>query len=316
MRPRAHLGVTLIELVIVIALLGIISAVAAIAIRDPMRAYADTARRASMTDVADTALRRVARDIRGALPNSLRLTQVGSDYYLEFLPVRTGGRYRVDATGGADPLVFSQAAGDTSFNILGTPSAEAGQVIAANDILVIRNEAATGSLSNAYTFGQSGAGFNCTLASGANCNTATISGPPVASATPNEYTLTFSARTFNFDTAAAQGFGSPGNRFYVVVGPAPTGAVSYVCAPNAAVDANGDATGTLRRVSGYNIAVNQPTGAGLPAGDLLARYVSGCQISYNPNALGYTGLVVLQLKLTRNGESVTLYHEVHINNAS
>ena len=48
---------------------------------------------------------------------------------------------------------------------------------------------------------------------------------------------------------------------------------------------------------------------------MLAKNVKECDISYNPNALGYTGLVVLRLALTRGNETVTLYHEVHINNA-
>jgi MSHA biogenesis protein MshO len=299
-------GVTLIELVVVIALIAIISAVAAVAVREPMLSYADTARRAEMTDVADTALRRIGRDVRGALPNSVRVVS-GATSYLEFLPVRTGGRYRAEGTPPADPLSFDSA--DTAFNILGAPSADPGQVIVPNsDILVVRNESATGATSNAYTFGQTGAGYNCSAPPGdLNCNTALITAAPVASGLPNEFTLAFASRRFNYDAAAGRGFGSPGNRFYVVTPP-----VSYVCAPDATLDANCDAPGTLRRVTGYAIAFGQPTPAG---GELLASNVSACTISYNANVSGYTGLVVMRLALTRGNETVSLYHEVHINNA-
>jgi MSHA biogenesis protein MshO len=299
-------GVTLVELVVVIALIAIISAVAAVAVREPMLSYADTARRAEMTDVADTALRRIGRDIRGALPNSVRVIP-GATTYLEFFPVRTGGRYRAEGTPPADPLSFDSA--DTAFNIIGTPSADPGQTIVVGDILVVRNETAAPAdvRSNAYTYGQSGAGFNCTAAAGANCNTSTITAAPVPAGVPNEFTLGFASREFNFDTTAGRGFGSPGNRFYVVTSP-----VTYVCAPDNTLDANGDAPGTLRRVTGYGISLAQPTPAG---GELLASNVSACTISYNANVSGYTGLVVLQLSLTRGNETVSLYHEVHINNA-
>ena len=52
-----------------------------------------SARRAALTDTADTAVRRMARDIRKALPNSIRQT---SDQCVEFIPTKTGGRYRVE----------------------------------------------------------------------------------------------------------------------------------------------------------------------------------------------------------------------------
>src|SRR6202007_3248571 len=53
--------------------------------------YVDSAARADMADTADTALRRMARDIRLALPNSIRVSPDAS--YIEFLETRTGGRY-------------------------------------------------------------------------------------------------------------------------------------------------------------------------------------------------------------------------------
>jgi MSHA biogenesis protein MshO len=240
------------------------------------------------------------------LPNSVRVIS-GATSYLEFFPVRTGGRYRAEGTAPANPLSFSSS--DTAFNIIGAPSADAGQVITAGDILVVRNETSAPAdvRSNAYTFNQSGAGFNCTIASGANCNTATVTAAPVAAGVPNEFTLAFSSRQFNFDTAAGRGFGSPGNRFYVVTQP-----VTYVCAPNNVLDGNGDAPGTLRRVTGYGITLAQPTPAG---GELVASNVSACAIGYNANISGYTGLVVLRLSLTRGNETVSLYNEVHVNNA-
>ena len=67
---------TLIELVIVIAISSIIAVGMAAFIARPIEAYVDAARRAELTDIADTALRRMTRDLRTALPNSIRVATV------------------------------------------------------------------------------------------------------------------------------------------------------------------------------------------------------------------------------------------------
>jgi MSHA biogenesis protein MshO len=306
-------GATLMELVVVIALIAILSAVAAIAVREPLNSYADAARRAEMTDVADTALRRMGRDIRLALPNSLRTKTAGA-VHLELLLVRTGGRYRVSPIAGtpqADELSFD--APDTSFNILGAPSTLPGQVIQAGDLLVVRNESASTSATpfNAYTAMSSA----CTGSNRSEtCNSARINAPappPAGSGSfSQEYKLNFDSRLFNYNAAADRGLPSPGNRFYVLSGP-----VSYVCAPNAALDGNGNAAGTLTRVSNYAIALDQPTAFGSASQSVLANNVSACQISYDADALANNGLVAIRLQITRGNETVSLYHEVHVDNA-
>jgi MSHA biogenesis protein MshO len=319
---NASRGVTLIELVIVMALMAILVTLAAIAVREPMQAYASTASRAQLTDIADTALRRMGRDVRLALPNSLRVTVAGSQY-MEMLEVRMGGRYRTEAIPGnpaADTLDFTAA--DTTFNILGAgnpelrgdPSAVPDQVInTATDFIVVRNESATATRSNAYTYRQ--AAFNCTSATAqeATCNSAKITVAPVAAGggLTDEFKITFESRLFNYDAAAKQGFPSPGNRFYVVSGP-----VTYVCAPNPTTDADGNATGTLTRWSGYTVQFAQPTG-GFAGGtqSLVASHVAQCQFIYDDAALGNLGLVQISLTLVERNESVNLYHEIHINNA-
>ena len=293
---RHSRGVTLVELVIVLTLLAIIASVAAIALRDPVIAYRDSQKRAELTDVADAALRRMARDIRLALPNSVRVN--GGN--LELLLTRTGGRYRSDPNnlGQGDVLDFAATGpADTSFDTIGPMNAP--QAVAINDILVIYNLYAAAGIptANAYTY-LSG---NCALPNSATCNTARVTavGPGVL---PNETKISFTERRFPT--------GSPGNRFYILEAPGP---VTYACVPGA-VDANGNGTGTLRRVSGYNIALAQAAGP-FPAAPILAKYVTGCSIDYNNLVLTQSlGLVSMTLTLTRGGESVTLYHEVHVSN--
>lgn len=281
--PLTQRGITLIELVVVLSLLGIIAAAAAVALRDPVRAYVDSTRRAELTDVADVSLRRMGRDIRLALPNSPRVTESGGTFYLELLLTKTGGRYRTEGPG--DILDFSAA--DTTFESL-SPLGAGGHAPEGGDILVVHNLFSTGSTqANAYTFGQS----ECTDPLSTECNTAAISN--VAG-----NTITFGSRRFPLS--------SPGHRFYVVEGP-----VTYACTPGAP-DSNGNGTGSFRRTANYTIDADQPTPDG---GDLLAANVTGCQITYTPLVLNQRlGLVTMQLQLTLGNESVTLYHEVHVSN--
>jgi MSHA biogenesis protein MshO len=180
-------GVTLVELIVVIAITSIIAAVVAVFIRRPVEGYADAARRASLTDEADTALRRMTRDLRLALPNSVRV--YGGGQFVEYIETSGGGRYRAepDSGGGGDTLDFSAA--DSSFDVLG-PS----PVLATGNQIVVYNLYNTGTASNAY-FGDNRAALTSTAA------------PPVAIA----------SKLFPEP--------SPAKRFHVVTGPVTYGCV-------------------------------------------------------------------------------------------
>ena len=142
-RKIRQIGSTLIELVMVIAAIGVIGSVASIFIRAPIDGYFASARRAALTDEADTAVRRMTRDIRKALPNSIRTAlpnSTGNPQCFEFIPTRTGGRYRadVDNAGNGDTLDF--AAADASFNMLGRNSAlPANEQTRINDVVAVFN---------------------------------------------------------------------------------------------------------------------------------------------------------------------------------
>lgn len=263
---RSQHGFTLIEAVIVIVIAGIIVAMVAVFIRAPVQGYFDSARRAELTDSADTALRRISRDLRLALPNSVRVTQVGAAYYLEFLQTSGGGRYRAaaDNSGAGNSLDFTQPV--SSFDALGPPvSAVAG----AQNLVVVYNLGVPGA--DAYQ------GDNTSRISGITGNTITIN-------------------TKQFP------FASPANRFQIVSYP-----VTYVYDP---------AAQTLTRFWNYPIQPIQPTSfaAGTP-GALLARNVTSGWFSYNGQVITQrAGLVSAWLQLTQGGESVNLYHEVHVSN--
>ena len=130
-------GFTLVEMIISIVITGIIVSMVAMFGRGQVDAYIDVGNRAELSDAADTTLRRVARELQGALPNSVRL----SGNFLEFVPIRDAGRYRVElnSTAGGDLLNFSSNT-DTTFDVLGPPV-----TILAGDQLVVFNLGQPGS---------------------------------------------------------------------------------------------------------------------------------------------------------------------------
>ena len=275
--PSSERGFTLVEMIIVMVIMGIIGGMMAVFIKSPVQGYIDSARRAELTDIADTTLRRVTRDVRLSLPNSVRIG--GSGTYLEFILTSGGGRYRAE---GVDNLDFASV--DTSFDVLG-PAVAAN----AGDSLVI------------YNLGQ------CSDAGCADTACAT----PGADAYQgcNRRTLTSGGSSFVFTSTLALPFDSPSHRFYVVS--QTDKAVTYACENIGTVSGNG--TGTLTRYAAYGFNPVQQT-TGLGTGALLAKNVSACNMIYTIGEAQRNGLVSMQLAITQNGETVSLYHEVHVSN--
>ncbi len=150
--PQSCNGFTLIEMIMVIVITGIIGGMVAMFLKAPIDQYMDVSRRAEMTDIADTALRRVNRDLRLALPNSVRVSGTcngTSTCFIEFLPTKGGGRYRADTGGTGDILDFGIA--DTSFEVLGpAPARVAGDQIVVYNLGITGADAYVGNNRNAY----------------------------------------------------------------------------------------------------------------------------------------------------------------------
>ena len=105
-------GFTLVEVVMVIAITGALAAVVAQFIVQPVQAYLDNAARATLVDHADLALRRIGRDLRIALPNSVRVAPSG--LALELIPTTGGARYAGEGSGALAAGVL-----DSSFDLIG-----------------------------------------------------------------------------------------------------------------------------------------------------------------------------------------------------
>ena len=258
----------------VIVIVGVIGAVLSVFMKSPIDAYFDSARRAALIDVADTTLRRMTRDIRTALPNSLRQTSgmnPVNTQCIEFIPTKAGGRYRAEAdvNGQGDVLRFDTP--DDSFDIFGSNSALADQAIVAGDIVVIYNLGVLGA--DAYATTQP--------------NVAVIT-EVGAGDLPNETKLKFSSMQFPME--------SGGNRFQIIPGNAKI--VSYVCRG-----------GNLYRNSNYAYTNSCPASGG----DLIAKDVT-CTFVYNGSDLQRNALLQIQLKFANGSENISLYHEVHVSN--
>ncbi len=212
-------GFTLIEMIMVMVITGIIAAMVAVFITKPVEGYVDSARRAKMTDAADTALRRLSRDVRLALPNSLRVTSVGGTSYIEFIMTSSGGRYRdaADGSTGGKVLDFSNAA-NLEFDVLGPPPG-----ISANDYVVVYNLGLGFSPADAYS------GGNIAQVASVSGNTVTLASNPFAAESPL--------------------MPSPNDRFQVV--PGGVQAVTYACPATV--------PGSFTRYWGYGFNAAQPT---------------------------------------------------------
>lgn len=169
-------GFTLVEAIVVIAITGIIAAVGVAFIRAPVEAYFDSVRRAGMSDTADTALRRINRDLRTALPNSIRIKQFPSSsgiFYLEYLQTSGGGRYRAepDSAGNGNVLDFTTSV--SAFDVIGPVPA-----LSAGDLIVAYNLGPGSDESDAYTGGNSTAFSSVSLPATINIASKQFPFPP------------------------------------------------------------------------------------------------------------------------------------------
>lgn len=288
-------GMTLLELVIVLVVLGIIVGMTAY-FAYPIQQGVALAARADLTNEADNALQRIGREVHQALPNSVR--RDASGLFLEFLPVRTAGRYRADIGGlaggancpgtGTDGDQLSFGVADTCFKTIGTLSEFL--TVTGSDFLVLNNY---------------GPGFTNQDAYAAAAANRALMGAVADETT--RMRVTFTSTTF---TAALHD--SIGKRFFIVPGNGVTGLpepVTYECDL---------ANARLLRRWGYTMTPAQPTSFSDGSSVLIAENVAGCSFDYVQNVAPQIGLLTLQLTLSKTvpggNETVSLYHAVHVSN--
>lgn len=282
---RHAAGFTLVELVITITLAGIVVSFVSMFIAGPVQGYTDQTRRAELVDLAENSLRRIARDIRRALPNSVRITSAGSVVALEMLNTVDGVRYRDGPPPANAARVLDFTAPDDAFNSIGRFTGIAKPFSSSTHFLSIYNVGVPGA--DAYEL----------------ANVITPPGTQIdidADAIPGEDNVTLSP-AFRF------AFGSPAQRLFLVDGP-----VSYLC---------DTASGSLTRYWGYAITSSQADRdsdaeliAAGASSTVVADEIAGCAVSYSPGTAQRAGLVSLELAVTDMSETVSLLHQVHVDN--
>ena len=282
--PHVARGFTLIELVITITVGSIVVAFMALFIVMPMNAYSTQTQQAALVDAADSALRFMARDLRSALPNSVRVSSGGTVTALELLATADGARYQDGGPVSNPALALDFTAADGAFATTVPFTQLTLPWTSSSYYLSIYNVGVPGA--NAYQMANviTPAGTTITIAAGATANQNLVTLSPA----------------FQF------AFGSPGKRVYLVSGP-----VSYLCDTAAA---------TLTRYSGYTIAIAQSasaaalSAAGATAA-LVAANVASCQFTLTTGTAERNALATLTLQISQNGQSVQLLNEVQVVNA-
>lgn len=285
MNRRKQSAFTLIELIVTIALSAIVVSFMAMFVAGPVAGFGDQARRAELVDLSENALRRMARDIRRALPNSVRVTSSGGVVALETINSVDGVRYREQPPPDDDSKQLDFSAADSAFNSIGQFTQIARPFSSSTHFLSIYNVGVPGA--NAYEL----ANVITPPGTQIDIDTDSIAGEDNIRLSP----------AFRF------AYGSPAQRLFLVDGP-----VSYLCDPIG---------GTLRRYDGYAIASNHADRDShaelLAAGansTVITSQVDNCNVGYAPGTSQRAGLVTIALSVADSGERVSLLHQVHVDN--
>ena len=121
-----HGAFTLVEMVVVLTISVVIVGFIATVIGVPVQARQAQSRRSELAGSAEAVAHWVSQDVRGALPNSVRVGAVGGRPVVEMIDPAAAVIYR-DAGAEGDTLIFT--APDNQFDILGLPVAATHVVV-------------------------------------------------------------------------------------------------------------------------------------------------------------------------------------------
>ncbi len=311
-------GFTLIELILTIVLAGLVATMVATVIGNQASGYVDLQQRARLVQLADSAIQQITKDIRNAVPNSIRV----SGNYLEFVPVQMMGYYRseLNNSGGLPGDILDFTVEDTEFSVYEDlyTGAGVGKYYPSAQVVI-------------YNLGSPGADlYNDAIVSGVSSGVISEPGLYIKNAITKDYAdgfldgvidgnpdtypediVCFDQDDTNCGLPVGQQFSSasPTERMYIV-----DGAQTYQCAANAA----NPSAGLLSSYSGYAIQSIQPTTTGAPLNTvdqvIVTDSVSSCSFSYNAG-MAQESIVSIHLTLSDgNNQSISLMKQVKVSN--
>lgn len=272
---RRQAAFTLVELVMVIALAAVIAVMIITVMSRPLQGFVDQSRRVELVDLASTALHRMTRDIRLAVPNSVRVT---GNARLELLRGPGGGRYRASLVNGVrrDPPACS--ADPCVVEVLG-PMIGVEDWDELNWMVI-------------YNIGGAAGGDN--------------SWPPLngnISVISPKVSVSYAAGSLSLSGGAIENFqfkyASPQHRFFLA-----DKVVGYQCSGGQIVRGEFE---SLELPGGYDY------GGATAVVDQVDCANSG--FTYTPGTNTRSGLVTVKLTLSQDGETITLLQQVHVDNA-
>ena len=251
---RPSRGFTLVEVVVSIVITGIVVGFVAMFMTVPVDAYIDQSERAVLNDSSQTVSRWLGSDLRAALPNSVRISNVGNRAIVEMLRVESMSFYRPNGTlaGALNRELDFSGAPDMQFSTFGRVDGTATVFPYGVVGFFVIGHRGTGVPSyDAYQ-------LNNVITPTNNFQITLLPG--------GEESVTLPSPGFSFTAP-----GDSRNRIFWVSGP-----VTYIC---------NSAARTLRRFSGYPVTASiantendaQLIGAGV-IDTLLATNVASCRL--------------------------------------
>lgn len=291
-------GFTLIELIMVIIIVSVMAGIGTRFIDFPVKAYMDVVNRQEIVNAADLVFTKIARELRQALPNSVRV-KPGNSKAIEFLNVKRGYRYRRFGPGSAaDKLEIRQF--DDSFNVLGLfPSDMLGSQ---GYRIVVYNLGSEGTNSddpldgiNAYSNQLTGSGGG------------TSPGSSVITSASNVATLSNIGDEGRVSLSSAHKFPfrSQAQRVYFVDTP-----VSFICDTTAK---------TITKYENYSINPTQPSNPAVSplsgaTATLVAKNISDCKFTYDRNVTASSGVVKIEIEFDSDGKKIRVFDQVRVSN--
>jgi MSHA biogenesis protein MshO len=272
-----HRGFTMVEMVVAITIGGIVIGFMAMFLTAPVTSYFAQTRRAQLVDGAESLSRHLTRDIKTALPTSVRQGVNGANFRVIQMITLERTVDGVESSVRYDPATLTTGpGGDASINILGQYISDA---TAFDDFPAAR--VAIGAFnSNPY-----GAGV-----------LSAIGNVRVASTLPDSATVTFQASVFTSQ--------SPSNRLFMT-----SGTVAYLCDIPARTLTRYDGFPIVA-----NIALHDTTAelnAASTASSVIARDVRACTFVITPPTAAIPrGQVSIRVTLNSNGELLHVFEQV------